>query len=176
MEVLVKLAKEDIIKIILDNEIEDSDEEVIDLILGEQVAKNINKSHKDSLTIGDVIADKLASFAGSWRFIIIFASILFFWILGNSLFAVKAFDPFPFILMNLVLSALAALQAPVIMMSQNRQEEKDRIRANNDYKVNLKVELIIEDLHRKIDQTLTNQERIITRLNLLETNSEDFDE
>ena len=172
----MKLSKEEIIKIILENEIDDTDEEVMQLILGKSVSKNINKSFNETMTFGDNIADKLANFAGSWRFIIIFIAILFFWIVGNSIFNAKAFDPFPFILMNLVLSALAALQAPVIMMSQNRQESKDRIRANNDYKVNLKTELIIEDLHRKIDQTLINQEYIISRLVTNGNNSQDYAE
>ncbi|HEY5585417.1 MAG TPA: DUF1003 domain-containing protein [Ruminiclostridium sp.] len=106
----------------------------------------------------------MAEVAGSWHFIISFGVILLFWIILNTYVLFKSFDPYPFILLNLVLSCIAALQAPVIMMSQNRQEKKDRIRAENDYKINLKSELIVEDLHSKLDKLISNQERIILRL------------
>jgi uncharacterized membrane protein len=109
------------------------------------------------------MADHLASFGGSWTFIIIFGSILLMWIGLNSLLLLKKpFDPYPFILLNLVLSCLAAIQAPVIMMSQNRQEAKDRLRSQYDYQVNLKAELEIRHLHDKIDHLLSNQwERLV---------------
>ncbi len=112
-------------------------------------------------TIGESIADKVALFGGSWRFIIIFGIILFVWISANSLVLLikKPFDPFPFILLNLILSCLAAIQAPVIMMSQNRQESKDRARAQNDYQVNLKAEIEIRQLHEKIDHILVSQSK-----------------
>ena len=108
-------------------------------------------------TIGAAIADKVASFGGSWTFIISFGLILLVWITSNALLAQRAFDPYPFILLNLVLSTLAALQAPVIMMSQNRQEVKDRKRAESDYMVNLKAELEIRFVHEKLDHLLYRQ-------------------
>jgi uncharacterized membrane protein len=124
----------------------------------ELIAENINISIKEKLKFGDSISDKVASFGGSWKFIIIFFIILFLWILINSYVLLKKpFDPFPFILMNLILSCIAAIQAPIIMMSQNRQEKKDRIRSENDYKVNLKSEIEIRTLHEKVDHLLLDQ-------------------
>ena len=102
-------------------------------------------------------ADAIAKFAGSWAFIFAFTGVLILWMLVNTLLAAKAFDPYPFILLNLVLSCVAAIQAPLIMMSQNRQEEKDRRRAENDYKVNLKTEIMIEDLYDKVNAILARQ-------------------
>lgn len=165
-----KLTKTDIVKMIIENEEELDliDEDIMHLLINEKISKDVNKEHYKSLSLGDKMADRLASFAGSWFFIIIFMSTLFMWIIVNILFLKKPFDPFPFILLNLILSCVAAIQAPVIMMSQNRQEEKDRIRSKNDYKVNLKSELIVEDLHCKIDQFIINQEQIIERLSQLE--------
>lgn len=115
---------------------------------------------KIKLSYGQKVADKVASFGGSWTFIISFMIFLFSWIVLNILFlANKGFDPYPFILLNLILSCIAALQAPVIMMSQNRQEEKDRERAKNDYMINLKSELEIRMLHEKIDHLILHQEQ-----------------
>ncbi|MCO6176142.1 DUF1003 domain-containing protein [Flavobacterium sp. NRK F10] len=111
-------------------------------------------------TFGQKIADKVAEFGGSWTFILSFMFFLFAWILINVFFLLnKGFDPYPFILLNLILSCLAALQAPIIMMSQNRQEEKDRERAKNDYMINLKSELEIRMLHEKIDHLILHQEQ-----------------
>lgn len=122
------------------------------------IAENINASLKETLNLGDKVSDKVASFGGSWRFIIIFFLILTVWIVINSIVLIrKPFDPYPFILMNLILSCLAAIQAPIIMMSQNRQEKKDRIRSENDYKVNLKSEIEIRTLHEKVDHLLLDQ-------------------
>ena len=113
---------------------------------------------KEVLSQGQKISDKVARFGGSWTFIILFAVVLIIWILYNSTLPSKEqFDPYPFILMNLLLSCVAALQAPIIMMSQNRQEEKDRMRAENDYLVNLKAELEIRSLHQKMDMLLEEQ-------------------
>lgn len=113
---------------------------------------------KEVLSQGQKISDKVARFGGSWTFIILFAVVLIIWILYNSTLPTKdQFDPYPFILMNLVLSCVAAMQAPIIMMSQNRQEEKDRMRAENDYLVNLKAELEIRSLHQKMDMLLEEQ-------------------
>ena len=125
---------------------------------------NINEVHDSNLTVGGRIADKLADFAGSWTFIIAFLLILLSWITLNSVF-VRHFDPFPFILLNLVLSSLAAIQAPVIMMSQNRQETKDRIRAEHDYEVNLKTEIIVAEVLNKLNELDKNQHEMMKHLN-----------
>lgn len=114
----------------------------------------------EPITIGQKIADKVASFGGSWTFIISFGAFITFWILINIYFLhSKSFDPYPFILLNLILSCIAALQAPVIMMSQNRQEEKDRERSKKDYMINLKSELEIRILHEKIDHLMQHQQQ-----------------
>ncbi len=116
-------------------------------------------------TLGQRIADKVASFGGSWTFIISFAVFLFGWIILNVFWlANKAYDPYPFILLNLILSTLAAIQAPVIMMSQNRQEEKDRDRSKNDYMINLKSELEIRMLHEKLDHLIINQQQEVLEI------------
>jgi uncharacterized membrane protein len=115
---------------------------------------------QEERTFGQRMADKLASFGGSWGFIIFFLSFITIWIIINVVFLLsKAFDPYPFILLNLILSCIAALQAPVIMMSQNRQEEKDRIRAKKDYMINLKSELEIRMLHEKMDHLIIHQQQ-----------------
>ncbi|QIR77112.1 DUF1003 domain-containing protein [Sulfurospirillum diekertiae] len=120
---------------------------------------NIEDDDKTVLSFGQRIADKVATFGGSWTFILSFCSFLIIWILVNVYwFHNQGFDPYPYILLNLILSCIAALQAPVIMMSQNRQEEKDRIRAKNDYMINLKSELEIRMLHEKIDHLIMHQQ------------------
>lgn len=122
------------------------------------IVDNLINPTDEYLNRGQLISDKVARFGGSWSFILIFTGILIVWVLFNTLMIKQArFDPYPFILMNLVLSCLAALQAPIIMMSQNRQEEKDRKRAENDYLVNLKAELEIRSLHKKIDVLLEEE-------------------
>jgi uncharacterized membrane protein len=124
----------------------------------ETITQNINVEYDKQLTVQERRADKLATFGGSWRFIIIFFALLAIWIILNSINLLgKNFDPYPFILLNLILSCLAAIQAPIIMMSQNRMETKDRIRARNDYVVNLKAELEIRNLNERIDNLLTEQ-------------------
>ncbi|MGZ5471733.1 MAG: DUF1003 domain-containing protein, partial [Nitrososphaeraceae archaeon] len=124
----------------------------------ETIAQNTNIEFDKNITFGEKISDNLASFGGSWRFILIFFALLALWIITNSINLLnKNFDPYPFILLNLILSCLAAIQAPIIMMSQNRMETKDRIRARNDYVVNLKAELEIRNLNERIDNLLTDQ-------------------
>jgi len=124
----------------------------------ELLAKNINVEFERKLKIGERVADKVAEFGGSWRFVIGFILIMSVWIALNSIaLMAKPFDPYPYILLNLVLSCIAALQAPIIMMSQKRQEERDRLRAENDYRINLKAELEIRHLHEKIDHLLLKQ-------------------
>ncbi len=124
----------------------------------ELIIDNLLHPPEENLTRGQSLSDKIARFGGSWMFIILFFIVLFSWIVLNSLLpAGETFDPYPFILMNLVLSCIAALQAPIIMMSQNRQEEKDRQRAQNDYLINLKAELEIRSLHQKFDLVIEDQ-------------------
>lgn len=124
----------------------------------ELLSSNISAEFVGKLTLGQRLADKIAEFGGSWRFIMTFGAVIVVWIIINALFlASRAFDPYPFILLNLILSCLAALQAPVIMMSQNRVEARDRLRGENDYKVNLKAELEIRHLHEKMDHLLRRQ-------------------
>ena len=142
-----------------EKEFAQTEEEVLDSILKKEIiTENSNKEYSKKKIIGQNIADSVAKFGGSWTFISIFIFILLFWIILNTIILMKKpFDPYPFILLNLVLSCLAALQAPVIMMSQNRQEEKDRIRAENDYQVNLKAEIEIKILHEKLNHLITEQ-------------------
>lgn len=144
------------------------EEEILHLLLQRKVSKNVNRVQSEKLTFGAKMADNIAKFAGSWTFIITFVACLILWIALNTYMLSKAFDAYPFILLNLILSCVAAIQAPVIMMSQNRQEEKDRLRSLNDYKVNLKSEIIIEDLHQKLDQMLINQEKLLQKVEKLE--------
>jgi len=129
----------------------------------ETLSSNVDAEFDKDLTFGDKMADGLATFGGSWKFLIIFGALLLVWIALNSILLLKKpFDPYPFILLNLILSCLAAVQAPVIMMSQNRQESKDRLRSQHDYRVNLKAELEIRQLHDKIDHLLSHQwERLV---------------
>ena len=133
-----------------------SDEEVLNLLADSKISVK-PEAGKDKYTLGQRAADAIAKFAGSWAFIFSFTGVLILWMVVNALLASKAFDPYPFILLNLVLSCVAAIQAPLIMMSQNRQEEKDRRRAENDYKVNLKTEIMIEDLYDKVNAILAKQ-------------------
>lgn len=125
-------------------------EKIIEYFLKAKRTKNVNDIHDKTLTIGDKIADKIAEVAGSWPFIICFISILIIWILINISQMFNHFDQYPFILLNLVLSCVAALQAPIIMMSQNRQEEKDRIRSEQDFETNVKSEVLIEEILKHV--------------------------
>ena len=131
-----------------------SDEEVLNLLADSKISES---PATEKYTLGQRSADAIARFAGSWAFIFAFTGVLILWMVTNTILASNAFDPYPFILLNLVLSCVAAIQAPLIMMSQNRQEEKDRRRAENDYKVNLKTEIMIEDLYDKVNAILAKQ-------------------
>ena len=139
-----------------------TDEEVLNLLADSQISA---RPENDRITLGQRAADAIARFAGSWAFIFSFTGVLAAWMVINVILAAKAFDPYPFILLNLVLSCVAAIQAPLIMMSQNRQEEKDRRRAENDYKVNLKTEIMIEDLYDKLNAVLAKQTALEKQLN-----------
>ncbi len=134
------------------------------------LSENIQNEVEADITFGQRIADKVAAFGGSWTFIIAFFSFILIWITVNIWFlATKPFDPFPFILLNLMLSCLAAIQAPIIMMSQNRQEQKDRQRGEHDYKINLKAELEIQLLSEKIDHLLVNQNKKLLEIQVVQT-------
>ena len=140
-----------------------TDEEVLNLLADSKISIS-PKNEKEKYTLGQRAADKIAKFAGSWAFIFSFTGVLILWMAVNVVLATKAFDPYPFILLNLVLSCVAAIQAPLIMMSQNRQEEKDRRRAENDYKVNLKTEIMIEDIFDKVTAILKKQSEMEKQL------------
>ena len=126
---------------------------------GELISENVDKAVEEQLTFGQRLSDKIADFGGSWTFILSFFFFLALWIAFNIYSLTKPFDPYPFILLNLILSCIAAMQAPVIMMSQNRQEEKDRERSKHDYQVNLKAELEIRMMHEKIDHLILHQQQ-----------------
>ena len=145
-----KLLKE----VLKDIEHDMTDEEVLNLLADSKISESPTA---EKYTLGQRAADAIAKFAGSWAFIFSFTGVLLLWMVVNTILAADAFDPFPFILLNLVLSCVAAIQAPLIMMSQNRQEEKDRRRAENDYRVNLKTEIMIEDLYDKVNAILARQ-------------------
>ena len=140
-----------------------TDEEVLNLLADSKISVR-PEGEKEKYTLGQRAADSIAKFAGSWAFIFSFSGVLILWMGVNVLLAAGAFDPYPFILLNLVLSCVAAIQAPLIMMSQNRQEEKDRRRAENDYKVNLKTEIMIEDLYDKVNAILAKQSALERQL------------
>lgn len=141
------------------DDLSDLKKEVADsLVRQEAITQNIDKLFESKATRGEKIADKVASFGGSWTFIIIFLVLLVLWMgINTTLLMSKPFDPYPYIFLNLILSCLAAIQAPVIMMSQNRQESKDRIRGENDYKTNLKAELEIQHINEKVDKLINDQ-------------------
>ena len=160
-----------IIKELLDiTDKEFTDEELIHQLTMTEIVEN---NSNEKTTFGQKAADAVAKFAGSWAFIFSFIAVMVIWMIVNVVLSTKAFDAYPFILLNLVLSCIAAVQAPLIMMSQNRQEVKDRKRAENDYKINLKNELIIDDLHKKIELILENQKKILKELDNKENNKND---
>ena len=154
--------RKDYIKEVLEDEIGELsalDQEVVESLEQHEIlSSDIEKQFEKKLTFGERLSDQIASFGGSWRFIILFGVVLVLWIILNAaLLLNRGFDPYPFILLNLILSCLAAMQAPIIMMSQNRAELRDRLRSENDYKINLKAELEIRHLHEKIDHLLRRQ-------------------
>lgn len=168
------------IKDMLNADHEDLEEVLTSIKAKEILSENVNDNMDEKTTFGQRLADKIASFGGSWPFIISFLLFLLVWMGINMILQEKAWDTYPFILLNLCLSSLAALQAPLIMMSQNRQAQRDRLRAENDYKVNLKAEIEIRTLHEKFDhllmkkwQTLMEIQQI--QLDILERGSKDSD-
>ncbi len=165
--------KKDIVKMLLNQNLDEKDEEeMMELLIDSPISLDVDKEIDSKMTFGDRVADKLSEIAGSWTFIILFCLFLLFWIILNGVVLINGIDPYPFILLNLLLSCLAALQAPIIMMSQNRQSKKDTIRNKNDYRTDLKSELILEELHDHIEKVLSNQKEILKYLK--ELNEEDI--
>lgn len=168
-----KKTKKEIVKMLLNNgtmnDVEDENE-LIDALIDNPIAIDVDKEELRNLKVGDKIADKVTEGAGSWTFIICFLIFLAVWILLN-IFVIKV-DKFPFILLNLLLSCIAALQAPVILMSQNRQAKKDSLRNQNDFRIDLKSELILEELHDQMDKILENQKKIFKIIEEDKTTSE----
>ncbi len=156
-------SKKEIVKKLLKREIDSqTEDELLEMLIDKPISIDIDKEESQNLTFGDKVADKVAEIAGSWPFIICFSLFLMGWVIFNGVLLMdSAIDPYPFILLNLVLSCIAALQAPIIMMSQNRQAKKDSLRNQNDYQVDLKSELILEDLHDDIRKLINNQNKII---------------
>ena len=171
-----KKTKKEIVKMLLNNgtmnEVEDENE-LLEALIDNPIAIDVDKEELKSLKFGDKIADKVTEGAGSWSFIICFILFLIVWILLN-LFVVKI-DAFPFILLNLLLSCVAALQAPVILMSQNRQAKKDSLRNQNDFRIDLKSELILEELHDKMEKILENQKKLLKELEEEKTDKSEVD-
>lgn len=142
-------------------------EELLDMLIDEPIAINFDKAEKRSF--GEKLADRITEFVGSWKFIIGFCIFLILWMIINTYFILTV-DPYPFILLNLILSCIAAIQAPIIMMSQNREAKKESIKSSNEYKTTLKSELILEDLHDTMDLILKNQKEILKYINQKEKN------
>ena len=156
--------KKEIVKMLLNQNLEvENEEELINLLVEEQVTVDVDKEDINTAKFGDKLADKITEIAGSWSFILGFTLFLILWIVLN-IYVITNLDPYPFILLNLVLSCVAALQAPIIMMSQNRAAKRDSMRSKNDYKTDLKSELILEELHDKMEKILSNQNKILKML------------
>lgn len=158
-----KNKKNEIVKMLLKRKEDINEEELIELLFDQPIAVDVDKLDKSNLKFSDKVADKITEIAGSWYFIIGFTLFLIIWILLN-IYLWDNVDPYPFILLNLLLSCIAALQAPIIMMSQNRQAKKDSLRNQNDYRIDLKSELILEQLHDHIEIIISNQKKIIKKL------------
>ncbi|MDD6323235.1 MAG: DUF1003 domain-containing protein [Bacilli bacterium] len=173
-----KKDKREIVQMILHQKLDKQDKnDIIDMLADSSIAIDVDKEEKNQLTFGEKMADKLSEIAGSWTFIIIFSIFLITWVVINTVVLKdKQIDPYPFILLNLVLSCLSAIQAPIIMMSQNRASKKDSMRNQNDYKIDLKSELILEDLHNKVEKLIINQNRLLNILDKVITDEQDIDE
>jgi uncharacterized membrane protein len=155
-----RITKKEIVKVLLNQDLEIEDEEqLMDILLSEPITIDVDKEADQNLSVGDRTADKLTEIAGSWKFIIGFCAFLLLWILINVIFA--SIDPYPFTFLNLLLSCIAAIQAPIIMMSQNREAKRDSLRAKNDYRTNLKSELILEELHKDMTEIIKNQKKLL---------------
>ena len=160
----MKSTKTELVKTILNNKLNKKDKKDLEeMLIKEHISINVDKEEDENITIGDKIADKVSAIVGSWTFIIVFVLVLIGWMVLNTVIfkSGKEIDPYPFILLNLILSCIAAIQAPIIMMSQNRQAKKDTKRHQNDYKIDLKSELLLEGVHKKIDIILKQQKQLL---------------
>ena len=156
------MEKKEIVRKLINQKLDPKEREnLLEMVVNNPIAVDVDKEQEMKITFGEKMADKLSAVAGSWLFIIIFVLFLVGWIFLNTYGLDEKIDPYPFILLNLLLSCIAAIQAPIIMMSQNREAKKDSMRNQNDYVVDLKSELILEDLHRKLELVLKNQSKII---------------
>lgn len=160
--------KKEIVKMLLKNNSldEKDEEELLDLLIDQPISIDVDKQEEAKMTFGDKVADRVSEIAGSWGFILGFSLFLIFWIVLNGFILTgnSKIDSYPFILLNLLLSCIAALQAPIIMMSQNRQAAKDSLRNQNDYRTDLKSELILEELHNQMETIIKNQKKIMKSL------------
>ena len=155
--------KTKLVKALLNNNnLEDDYDELLEMLIDKPIAINFDKA--ENRTVGEKLADKITEIVGSWKFIIGFCVFLFVWMMVNT-YLIFTVDPYPFILLNLVLSCIAAIQAPIIMMSQNREAKKESIKSTNEYKTTLKSELILEDLHDTMELILKNQKEILKYIN-----------
>lgn len=172
--------KKEIVKMLLKNNSldEKDEEELLDLLIDQPISIDVDKQEEAKMTFGDRVADKVSEIAGSWGFILGFSLFLIFWVILNGFILTgdTKIDGYPFILLNLLLSCIAALQAPIIMMSQNRQAVKDSLRNQNDYRTDLKSELILEELHDKMEMILKNQKKIMKSLEEVNVKEEESDE
>ncbi len=171
---MTKKDKRKIVQMILHQNLEKQDkEDIIDLLADSSIAVDVDKEEERNLTFAEKAADKISEIAGSWTFIFISIIFLIGWMIINTfILKDKEIDPYPYILLNLILSCISALQAPIIMMSQNRASKKDSLRNQNDYKIDLKSELLLEDLHHKVEVLINNQNRLLNILDKAITEEE----
>lgn len=171
---MTKKDKRKIVQMILHQNLEkDEKEDIMDLLADSSIAIDVDKEEERNLTFAEKAADKISEIAGSWTFIFISIIFLIGWMIINTfILKDKEIDPYPYILLNLILSCISALQAPIIMMSQNRASKKDSLRNQNDYKIDLKSELLLEDLHHKVEVLINNQNRLLNILDKAITEEE----
>ncbi len=156
------MEKREIVKRLVSQKLDEKNrDELIEMVVNNPIAVDVDKEEEENITFGEKMADKISAIAGSWWFILFFILFLIFWVILNVYLLEVKIDPYPFILLNLVLSCVTAVQAPIIMMSQNRDAKKDSLRNQNDYIIDLKSELILEDLHRKLELILKNQSKLL---------------
>lgn len=166
------MSKDSITEILI-NDDEEREQRIHELLKARK-SLNINTEMHKTSTLGERMSDRMARFAGSWSFLIFFGVVILTWsIVNTTLILSRPFDPFPYVFLNLLLACISSMQAPIIMMSQNRESQKDRLRAENEYLINLKSEIILEDLHMKVDELLDDQKRLNKQLNTIMINIHD---
>lgn len=169
---VIHVSKDSITEILI-NDDEEREQRIHELLKARK-SLNINTEMHKTSTLGERMSDRMARFAGSWSFLIFFGVVILTWsIVNTTLILSRPFDPFPYVFLNLLLACISSMQAPIIMMSQNRESQKDRLRAENEYLINLKSEIILEDLHMKVDELLDDQKRLNKQLNTIMINIHD---